>query len=167
MGWFKKKKEEEDIIPELPGLLEGDELLSQDDQIPEDQEQIEEQAGSEMYETEEPIPEPVLQELESESEQREEPEPRYEPAERIVERYKEEPQRQVPETQFVRLDKFESAYASIANIKKKIEEMNSFLRDIRQLNAKEDAELSAWEKEINEIKIKIENIDKALFENLE
>lgn len=161
MAWFKKKKEEEDIIPELPGLLEGGELLEKDTEA-------EEQGQEEMYATEESIPEPVLQELEKESETqpepvREEPEPRFEPRE--IER--EEQKKQVPETQFVRLDKFEAAYTSITNIKKKVDEMNGFLRDIRQLNAKEDAELSAWEKEINDIRAKIENIDRALFENLE
>ena len=45
--------------------------------------------------------------------------------------------------------------------------MNIYLRDIRQLNEKEDAELSAWEREINDLKAKIEDIDKALFENKE
>ena len=161
MAWFKKKKEEEDIIPELPSLLEGGELLEEGDVV---EEQAQETEG--MYE-EETIPEPVLQELEKESETQPEPvrEDEYKFKYREVER--EEPKRQIPDTQFVRLDKFEAAYASIANIKKKVDEMNSFLRDIRQLNAKEDAELAAWEKEINDIKAKIENIDKALFENLE
>ena len=164
MAWFKKKKESEDIIPELPGLLEGGEALTE-----KDEEYAQEQEESQDMYNEEAIPEPVLQELEKESEKPEvkeaEPEKVAEiPRERSTEGFQ---KKQVPETQFVRLDKFEAAYSSIANIKKKLEEMNIFLKDIRQLNEKEDAELSAWEKEINDIRVKIENIDKALFENLE
>lgn len=162
VAWFKKKKEGEDIIPELPSLLEGGELLEEENLEEDMKEQGEES------ETEE-IPEPVLQELEKESEtQPESKEQEYE-EEKIRDRPREHEssKRQVSDTQFIRIDKFETAYSSISNIKKKIEEMNIFLKDIRQLNAKEDAELSAWEREINDIKSKIENIDRSLFENLQ
>ncbi len=67
---------------------------------------------------------------------------------------------------FVRIDKFESALESIKDIKKKIDEMESLLTNLRQVNAKEDLELSAWEKEINSIKSRIDSIDANLFGKL-
>ncbi len=67
---------------------------------------------------------------------------------------------------FVRIDKFESALEGIKNIKKKVDEMESLLTNLRQVNAKEDLELSEWEREISEIKAKIESIDADLFGKL-
>ena len=67
---------------------------------------------------------------------------------------------------FVRIDKFEFALENIRGIRKKIDEMESLLTNLRQVNAKEDMELSEWEREINAIKEKIYSIDSNLFGKL-
>ncbi len=68
---------------------------------------------------------------------------------------------------FVRIDKFESALENIKMIKNKIEEMEKLLVSLRQVNAKEDFELSEWEKEITNIKSRIDSIDSNLFSKLD
>ncbi len=68
---------------------------------------------------------------------------------------------------FVRIDKYERALGDIQDIKKKIIEIESLLRDINEIREKEDADLNKWEAEIHEAKNKLEDIDKAIFNKLE
>lgn len=68
---------------------------------------------------------------------------------------------------YVRIDKYQNSLASFQDIKKRILEIENLLRDIKELKAKEDGELTSWESEIQQTKSKLDSIDKALFGKLE
>ncbi len=67
---------------------------------------------------------------------------------------------------FVRIDKFENAISSFHEIKKKVVEIESLLKTVKDIRSKEETELSEWEAELQDMKSKIENIDKNLFSGL-
>lgn len=68
---------------------------------------------------------------------------------------------------FVRIDRFQNSLKNFNEVKKQLQEIESYLSDIREIRAKEDTELSEWEKELHEIKMKLESIDSVLFSKLE
>jgi hypothetical protein len=67
---------------------------------------------------------------------------------------------------FIRLDKFQLTLDSFEQIKNKISEIESLLRKIKEVKSKEDEELTAWEREIQIIKSRIDSIDKNMFSNI-
>ena len=69
----------------------------------------------------------------------------------------------VVEPVYIRLDKFKSAVSSFDEIKTKMLEIEDVLRKIREVKNKEDEELREWEKEIENIKTRMESIDKSIF----
>lgn len=181
MAWFKKKEDgdEENDLPELPELPEIDSIMPQ--------ERKEKPSSSQLAS----MGEPVVKSLPaSESSFKPSYLPQKAPPEvkRSIEMpkkmpdknqikagkdiFKAEKEQPLPpsfkknEPIFVRIDKFETALESIKNIKKKVDDMESLLTNLRQVNAKEDLELSEWEKEINAIKTKIDSIDANLFSKL-
>lgn len=68
---------------------------------------------------------------------------------------------------FVRIDKFQNAVGNFNEIKKQLSEIENYLSDIRDVRAKEEHELGNWEKEILELKGKLEIIEKTIFSKLE
>lgn len=64
---------------------------------------------------------------------------------------------------FVRIDKYHESLNSFQEIKKKVLEIENLLKDIKDLKTKEELELTHWEQEIQQAKIKLDNIDKTLF----
>lgn len=68
---------------------------------------------------------------------------------------------------FVRLDKFQSARQSLDTINTKLEDVEELLKRIRETKMKEDAELSAWEKELQAIKSRIKSVNTELFDKVE
>ncbi|MEM0465498.1 MAG: hypothetical protein QXW97_02240 [Candidatus Pacearchaeota archaeon] len=66
---------------------------------------------------------------------------------------------------YIRLDKFQLTINTFRELKEKIKEIENLLSKIREIKAREDKELDEWEREIETIKIKIESIDKEIFEN--
>lgn len=64
---------------------------------------------------------------------------------------------------FIKLDKFESTISAFNEIKLKISEIESLLRNIREIKVKEEKELNEWEKEIESIKYRLDLIDKEVF----
>jgi hypothetical protein len=66
---------------------------------------------------------------------------------------------------FVKLDKFKEARESLIKISEKLEQMDELLKTVRDLKAKEDEEISGWEKDVESIKSRILFINKEIFEN--
>ena len=80
----------------------------------------------------------------------------------------EEPQHQIPsQPLFIKLDTFEKAVSSFNEIKLSVSEVESLLRNIRDIKNKEEAELSEWEKEIETIKSRLEQINHDIFDKIE
>jgi len=68
---------------------------------------------------------------------------------------------------FIKLDTFEKAVSSFNEIKLRVGEIESLLRNIRDLKNKEEAELGEWEHEIEEIKSRLEQINHEIFDKIE
>lgn len=67
---------------------------------------------------------------------------------------------------FVKIDKFQSARKSLSSAKEKVEEIESMLKKIREARMREEQELTAWERDIQSVKSRIEEISKNIFEKL-
>ena len=68
---------------------------------------------------------------------------------------------------YIRLDKFETTVESFSEIKNKIIEIESLLKQIKDIKIKEENELNEWERELQVIKARIEFIDKNIFNRLD
>ncbi|MEK6820102.1 MAG: hypothetical protein AABX71_00135 [Nanoarchaeota archaeon] len=68
---------------------------------------------------------------------------------------------------FVRIDKYQIALQNFQEIKKKAIEIENLLRDIKDIKAREEAELQNWEQEIRDAKEKLDKIDRTIFNKLE
>ncbi len=66
---------------------------------------------------------------------------------------------------FVKLEKFKEARDSLVKISEKLDQMDELLRMIKDIKAKEDEEITSWEKDIESIKARILFINKEIFEN--
>ena len=72
----------------------------------------------------------------------------------------------VPESIFVRIDKFQLAKKNSEQIKKKIEEIGIILDKINEEREKEEEELKNWAAEITDLKIKLSEIDSNIFSQI-
>ena len=72
----------------------------------------------------------------------------------------------IKEPIFVKIDNFKSSLANFENIKKKLKEIEALLQKIRKTRTEEEAELSAWEEEIKNIRERVADIDKRLFNRI-
>lgn len=68
---------------------------------------------------------------------------------------------------YIRLDKFKAGLESFEDIKNKITEIEDLLVKIRDIKDKEEKELEEWEREIQVVKARIEQIDNDVFTNVE
>jgi len=68
------------------------------------------------------------------------------------------------ENVFVRLDKFHSSRRALNETKTRLEDIDSLLKKIREIKQREEQELSAWEKEVTELKAKIQSIRENIFD---
>lgn len=66
---------------------------------------------------------------------------------------------------FVKLEKFKEARDSLLKISEKLDQMDELLKMIKDIKAKEDEEITSWEKDIDSIKTRILFINKEIFEN--
>jgi len=177
MAWFRKKEEEDESLPELPEIdsvmpaqqkKEKNYLPS----FPSSSGKMTEEITKESLDMQQFKPAISLPKMEPEIKRSVEMHrkfsdtPRSSPGKQIAKSPIPSAVLKKNEPIFVRIDKFESALEGIKDIKKKIDEMESLLTSLRQVNAKEDLELSAWEKEINSIKSRIDSIDANLFGKL-
>lgn len=67
---------------------------------------------------------------------------------------------------FIRIDKFEKAQDNFKAIKSEVHQISQLLAEIKEKRTKEEAELSEWERQVEEIKSKISIIDSELFGKL-
>lgn len=68
---------------------------------------------------------------------------------------------------FIRLEKFQSARASLESIQSKINEMEALLSKIREVKVKEDQEISYWEREMETVKARINSVMSDIFDRTE
>lgn len=68
---------------------------------------------------------------------------------------------------FVRIDKFQLARDSLETVKTKLTEIEQLLKMIREVKAKEDTELSAWESEMESIKTRVQGVVNDIFDKTE
>ncbi len=68
---------------------------------------------------------------------------------------------------FVRIDKFQLARNSLETVKIKLSEIEELLKTIRDVKAKEDAELSSWESEMENVKSRVQTVLNDIFERAE
>ncbi|MFH1431053.1 MAG: hypothetical protein ABIG37_01120 [Nanoarchaeota archaeon] len=68
---------------------------------------------------------------------------------------------------FVRIDKYQTSLADLQEAKKKILEIESALREIKEIKKREDIELQAWTAKIENAKTRLDSIDKIIFQKLE
>jgi len=73
---------------------------------------------------------------------------------------------QNPKEVYIRIDKFQEALGNFQKIKSKLLEIENLLKDLREVKSKEEFELQSWEKEIQEAKAKLNEIDNSLFQRI-
>jgi hypothetical protein len=64
---------------------------------------------------------------------------------------------------FIRMDKFEENLKVLEQTKKQIRELENLLKETKELKQKESQELSSWESELQQLKLRIEKVDKDIF----
>ncbi|MFA4960170.1 MAG: hypothetical protein WC548_00745 [Candidatus Pacearchaeota archaeon] len=67
---------------------------------------------------------------------------------------------------FIRIDKFQLAKKNIEQIKDKVEEMESVIGKIKQIKIKEEEEIKSWSEEIENLKVRISEIDSNVFNQI-
>lgn len=67
---------------------------------------------------------------------------------------------------FIKLEKFEHTISTFNEIKLRISEVETLLKNIRTIKAKEEKELGEWEKEIETIKLRLDQIDQEIFKGI-
>ena len=66
---------------------------------------------------------------------------------------------------FIKLEKFKDARESLDKVKISLNEVEDLLRQTREIKIREDHELAAWEKEMENIKARINSVNQQIFEN--
>ncbi len=65
---------------------------------------------------------------------------------------------------FVKLEKYRSAINNISELRRKIREAEELIEEIEKIKSQEDREFSNWQKHISDIKARLLEIDRNLFE---
>ncbi len=68
---------------------------------------------------------------------------------------------------FVRVDKYQIALSALDNVKAKLTEIEDLMKQIREVKSREDAELSSWEVEMENIKARIQTVMSEIFDKAE
>lgn len=68
---------------------------------------------------------------------------------------------------FVKIEKFKDSIEDLSEIKEKLRSASLFLQKIKEIRHREDQELTEWEKDLENLKAKLENIDRKLFSDVE
>lgn len=67
---------------------------------------------------------------------------------------------------FIKLDKYEHTLSTFNEIKLRVSEIESLLKNIKEIKSKEERELDNWEREIQTIKARLDQVDRELFKNI-
>jgi len=147
MGWFKKKKKEDETkLPDLPGSSKLPKLPSQSEK-----KELPMLPSLKKPEATSMLPTPADTRAVEISDIREKPTMSFAPEKEPI---------------FVKLDKFQTASENFEKVKEKVDEIEDTLKKIKEIKEKEDAELREWENEIQLIKSRISDIDVSLFKKL-
>ena len=65
---------------------------------------------------------------------------------------------------FVKVEEYDNILDMIDVFRKKLDEVKTTLNKIELLREEEQAELNTWRSNINEIKLKVDEVNKSLFE---
>jgi hypothetical protein len=68
---------------------------------------------------------------------------------------------------FVKIDKFYSAKRALESTENKLNEIDELLKKIRDVKLREEQEISAWEKDLMNLKVKIKEVTENIFEKIE
>jgi len=159
MSFFTRKKTGE--LPELPELPKLPELT-----IPRAKQELPPlpQVSEEPQESSLSEP-PMTQELESEELESTPPQIR-ESRFPDIKRFTREPRESSIEPIFVRIDKYQESKENLQEVKRKVLEIESLLRDIREIKSREDSQLHEWDSDIQEAKAKLDKIDRIMFQKM-
>ncbi len=83
-----------------------------------------------------------------------------------IKQFTREPRDSSTEPIFVRIDKYQESKENLQEVKRKILEIESLLRDIKDIKAREDSQLHGWDSDIQEAKAKLDKIDKIMFQKM-
>ena len=64
---------------------------------------------------------------------------------------------------FVRIDKFQEAQKNFTTIKKKVEEIESIIKKIKDVKSQEEDELKGWTEDVEKIKSRLAEVDNGIF----
>lgn len=67
---------------------------------------------------------------------------------------------------YVKIDRFSSARKSLKTAREKLAEIENLLKKIRETRMREEQELSFWEKEVEAVKSKVEDVTRNIFEKV-
>jgi hypothetical protein len=68
---------------------------------------------------------------------------------------------------FVKINKFNSAKRALADIEDKLKDIDGLLKKIRETKMREEQELDSWEKEVNTVKARIQEVTDNIFEKID
>lgn len=68
---------------------------------------------------------------------------------------------------YVKIDRFHSARKALNGARDKLKEIEEVMRKIRETRLREEQELASWEKDIDSVKTKVEDVTKNIFEKIE
>lgn len=63
---------------------------------------------------------------------------------------------------FIKIDHFKEILESIDKIEKRVHEVDVIIKKLKEIRLKEDQEMTSWEQEVQEIKSRLEEIEKSL-----
>ena len=164
MSLFKKKtfpkypkKSIPSSLPELP-------RYESQMEVPEEEPEIEQSSYAPSYRAYQPVPEfheiDLPRRMPSKPELRM-PEPMFDD---YSKRSQMPQQRRNDEPLFVKIEDYKTAVKNIGVIKSKLNEIEAMIGDVMRLKQQEDAQLTAWHREITEVKTRLLEIDQGLFE---
>ena len=68
---------------------------------------------------------------------------------------------------FIKLDRYKESIGSLNEIKSRLRAAASYLQKIKEIRQREDEELAGWQRDLEDLKEKLEKIDKNLFSDFE
>jgi len=68
---------------------------------------------------------------------------------------------------FVKIDKFHSAKRALTDVREKLQDIDELIKKIRDTKMREEQELTFWERNVAQIKARIENVSESIFEKVD
>ncbi len=68
---------------------------------------------------------------------------------------------------FVKIEKFRDSIENLHQIRNKLKNASSLIQKIKEVRQREDYELASWERELGELRAKLDSVDKKLFSDVE